>query len=631
MPSIRPGLTAWVRCLRLVAWLGLAGQPALAQEPAFQLQILHSSDNESAFIDPITLEPRLLHYATVVEGLKRLAPGGGRNTLHLTAGDHTLPSPLYHASRQVPGLGAPGLADIVFFNAMGLVANGIGNHEFDGGIDEFAVMLSKANYLFLAANLDFSRAKLKPGTPPIPIGNDGGSVAENAGKVVRSAHVVVGGEKIGLIGLAPAEFFNVIARPEQTLPGVDFFGGRDPRTRQPLAPALGQVLDQVRRLEALGINKIILLDHAQDFTVDPLSAGELHGIDVIVSAGATGFLAKPEADGPFNRLRPGDRATAAYPTERKDRDGNTVLVVNSDQLYGYVGHLLVGFDRAGRVVRVDPRSGPVATTAAAIAELERVVGSELHPPAGIKPIYDALVATPLVSGLLRVVGRNGVPLNGDREAVRTRETNLARLAADSTLWHARRSVKEKPADLALKNGGGIRGSIAAPQMTGLAVAVALAFDNKQTVVEITAAGLIATMENAVSRVPAADGRYPHLAGAYLEFDASRPGIADAVSLDTPSRVKTLTVRRAGGDVDVVVDDFRAKGDLTRRFVLATNDFLMGGGDGFQSLKAAAATFGQTTPEAGEQQVLIDYVTQALDGLAEIPDPPPEPRVVRSSG
>lgn len=630
MRSIRPRLAAWVRCFRLIAWLGLGWQPALAEEPEFELQILHSSDNESAFIDPITLEPKIIHYAAVVEGLKRLAPNGGRNTLHLTAGDHVLPSPLYHASRQVPALGANGLADIAFFNAMGLVANGIGNHEFDGGIDDFAVMLSKAKYPFIAANLDFSQARLKPGTPPIPIGRDGGSVEENAGKVVRSAHVVVGGEKIGLIGRAPAEFFNVIARPDQPMPGVDFLGGRAARTNQPLVPALGQVLDQVRNLESLGINKIILLDHAQDFTADPLSASDLHGIDVIVSAGATGFLARPEPDGPFNSLRPGDRATAAYPTARKDRDGNTVLVVNSDQLYSYVGHLLVGFDREGRVVRVDPRSGPVATTAVAIAALERVVGRELHPPDRIKPIYDALAATPLVSGLLRVVGRNEILLNGDRAAVRTRETNLGRLAADSTLWYARRTVKEKPADLALKNGGGIRGSIAAPQTTGFTVAVALAFDNRQTVVEITAAGLIATMENAVSHVPAADGRYPHLAGAYLEFDASRPGISDELSMDTPSRVKTFKVWRAGGEVDVVVEDFRAKGDLSRRFVLATNDFLMGGGDGYQSLKAAAA-FGQTTPTAGEQAILVDYVTQALGGRAEIADPPPEPRVVRIGG
>lgn len=627
-PRFRP--IVWTGRLALAAALAFAA-PAFAQAPAFELQILHSSDNESAFIDPITLEPKILHYATVADGLKAVAPNGGRNTVHLTAGDHSLPGPLYAAAKQVKELGANGLADIAFYNAMGLAANGMGNHEFDGGIDDFATMLAKAKYPFIAANLDFSKSQVKAGTPPIRIGKDGGSVEENAGKVVRSAYVTVSGEKIGLIGRAPADFFNVIASPDKTIPGIDFVGGRDPKNQQPLVPALGQVLEQVTLLEAQGVNKIILVDHAQDFTADPLSTRDMHGIDVIITAGSTGFLAKATADGPFNKLRDRDKPTGAYPTERKDRDGATVLIVNSDQLYSYVGHLIVGFDKDGRISRVDPRSGPVATTLEAIAELEKLTGRKLSPPAEVKQTYDALAATPMVANLLKVVGRNAVPLNGERGQVRTRETNLGRVSADSTLWYARQAVKDKPADIALKNGGGIRGSIPAPQMTGFTAAQALAFNNKQTVIEITATGLLATMENAVSRVPAADGRFPQLAGAYLEFDASRTGMSDQAHMDKPSRVKTLTVTRANGQVDAVVENFELKGDPGRRFTLATNDFLIGGGDGFQSLKAAAAAFGQTTPEAGEQKILIDYVTQALGGQADMIDPPPQPRVVKIGG
>jgi 2',3'-cyclic-nucleotide 2'-phosphodiesterase (5'-nucleotidase family) len=624
-------LAAWAPRLVLLVAIGPAAPPVLAQTPVFELQILHSSDNESAFIDPITLEPRLLHYATLAEGLKAIAPNGGRNTLHLTAGDHSLPGPLYLAARQVPRLGANGLADIAFFNAMGLAANGIGNHEFDGGIDDFALMLSQARYPFIAANLDFSKARVKAGTPAIRIGRDGGSIEENAGKVVRSAYATVSGEKIGLIGRAPADFFNVIASPDKTIPGIDFVGGRDPRNEQPLVSALDQVLEQVWLLEAQGIDKIILLDHAQDFTVDRLSASDMHGIDIVVSAGATGFLAKAEAQGPFNHLRPQDKATTAYPTERRDRDGHPVLVVNSDQLYGYIGHLIVGFDQDGHIARIDPRSGPIATTIEAITELEKVVGRSLAPSAEIKRTFDELAATPMVADLLKVVGRNAVALNGERLDVRTRETNLGRIAAESTLWYARRTVREKPADIALKNGGGLRGSIPAPQMTGFTTAQALAFDNKQTVTEITARGLLAAMENAVSRVPAADGRFPHLAGAYLEFDASRPGLSDQPTLDKASRVKTLKVARANGPVDVVVENFAIRGDPDRRFVLATNDFLMDGGDGYQSLKAAAAAFGKTTPEAGERRILIDYVTEALGGQVNLADPPPDPRVVQVGG
>ncbi len=228
------------------------------------------------------------------------------------------------------------MADIAFFNAMGLAANGTGNHEFDGGIDDFARMLAAARYPFISANLDFSRVGLKAGTPPIRIGQDGGSVVENAGRVVRSAYVEVGGQRIGLVGRAPADFFNIIRRPNETTPGLDFIGGRNPANNQPLVPALGQVLEQVALLESRGINKILLVDHAQDFTGDPLSTKDMHGVDVIITAGSTGFIARAEATGPFNRLRPGDKRPRRVPrspdrprrSPRPDRQQRPALPVH---------------------------------------------------------------------------------------------------------------------------------------------------------------------------------------------------------------------------------------------------------------------------------------------------------------
>lgn len=103
----------------------------------FTLQILHSSDNESNFVDANTLEEKVIFYSALAASLEQLLEDDDDvYTLHLTAGDHTIPGPFYQASAEVPYLGKPGLADILMFNAMGLDANGMGNHEFDGGIDE---------------------------------------------------------------------------------------------------------------------------------------------------------------------------------------------------------------------------------------------------------------------------------------------------------------------------------------------------------------------------------------------------------------------------------------------------------------------------------------------------------------
>lgn len=595
---------------------------AVAQD-TFTLQVLHSSDNESAFQDPNTLEERIINYAAIIEALRGLED----NTVYLTAGDHTLPGPFYEAAEQVESLGAPGLADIAFFNASGLTANGLGNHEFDGGLDDFATMLAAADYPFLAVNMDFSDAQVSEGVPLIEIGEDGASVTENAGKVAKSSYVEVNGERIGLIGRAPADFFNVINDPDTTMPGVDFVGGRNPEDNQPLVSAVGMVLEQVELLEAQGINKIILLDHAQDFTADPLSANVLRGIDIVVSAGSTGFMARPDAEGPFNALREGDTSGQFYPTIRLDSEGNIMLVVNSDQLYRYVGRLVVDFDDAGRIVRVDPTSGPIATTEQAIIELELLTGDTVAAPAAVRDTLGALQATPIIQAAFEIVGTTESTLNGARADVRGRETNLGRLAADSTLWYTRQVFPDMQPDVALKNGGGIRATIAGPNITRLVVDTALAFDNQISVVELTADELIATMENAVSRVPAADGRFPQVAGMVLEYDPSREGISDATSLDTPSRIRSLVVTRVDGSEDVVVSDYEAQGDLSRTFVLATNSFLLTGGDGYQSLSAAAEARGAITTEIGERQVLVDYITEELGGAVDLTEPFDDSRII----
>ncbi len=595
----------------------------------FALQVLHSSDNESAFQDPNTLEPKILGYATIVDGLQTLAHRERFGTLHLTAGDHTLPGPFYQASREVEAFGQPGLADIAFYNAMGLTANGIGNHEFDGGIDEFAHLLEAAQYPFIAANLDFSNVMLADGSPAIEIGEDGGSVEENAGKIVRSAYVMVNGEKIGLVGRAPADFFNVVADPDTTLPGLDFFGGRNPDDNQPLVSAVDQVLEQVDLLESKGINKIILLDHAQDFTGDPLSAQNLRGIDIVVAAGSTGFMANADAQGPFNFLRPGDAPGADYPTVREDSEGNTVVVVNSDQLYTYVGNLMVTFDAAGHISRIDDRSGPIATTQEAVALLGEELNLPLQTPSEVARVYDLLQGTDLITTQFEVVGSTAYELNGERADVRSRETNLGRLAADSTLWFARQTLPGVDVDIALKNGGGIRSTILGPNITRLTIGAALAFDNKLAIVELTGSELLATMENAVSRFPARDGRFPQLAGVHLEFDPSKDGVSDQVTLDTASRVKRLVVTRANGEEDVVVEDFVSQGDLSRSFVLATNSFLLTGGDGYRGLQAAGEDPSRmvTTTELGEQAILADYIMDALGGEVALMDPSDSPRVI----
>jgi 2',3'-cyclic-nucleotide 2'-phosphodiesterase (5'-nucleotidase family) len=208
--------------------------------------------------------------------------------------------------------------------------------------------------------------------------------------------------------------------------------------------------------------------------------------------------------------------------------------------------------------------------------------------------------------------------------VRKRETNLGRLAADSTLWYARQAYPSLNVDVALKNGGGIRDTIVGPTIIGLTLQAALAFDNKLSVIRLTGAQLLAAMENSVSRLPAADGRFPQIAGMSLKYDSSRPGLEGRPSLTTASRVRDLTVTRANGTVVTLVSGGNANAAaLSETFVLATNSFTSTGGDGYAAFGAATPL--QTTT-VGEQQLLKEYIKNALGGAVNLADPPPAPRV-----
>ena len=260
-----------------------------------------------------------------------------------------------------------------------------------------------------------------------------------------------------------------------------------------------------------------------------------------------------------------------------------------------------------------------------MAALGDFLGETLEPTPAVATTLESLRQTEQIQGLFNEVGISTSPINGLRADVRTRETNGGRLAADSTLWAAREQFPELGVDVALKNGGGIRDTIAGPTIIRLTINAQLAFDNRLTILSMTGRQLIAAMENSVSRVPAADGRFPHIAGMVMDVDASQPGVQGQEELTSTSRVRRLVIRRSDGSTDVLVRNGVAVGDLDRTFVMATNSFLATGGDGYAAFAAAEAL--AETP-IGEQQILADYISGPLGGLVNVQDPPLPPRFER---
>jgi 5'-nucleotidase len=212
--------------------------------------------------------------------------------------------------------------------------------------------------------------------------------------------------------------------------------------------------------------------------------------------------------------------------------------------------------------------------------------------------------------------------------VRTQETNLGNLLADALLYTGRQRAAEfgvTAPQVALQNGGGIRNNSLIPPgpLTELTTFQIAAFSNFVSVVpDVPRAQFKEIMENAVSRIPLADGRFAQVAGFRFTYDATQPGqvVDDAGTVLTPgSRVRSVVL----DDGTVIVQD----GALVAgpAIAVATNDFSARGGDQYPFRGLPFTTVGVTY-----QQSLLEYLTDGLDGqvtAAEYPEGG-EGRIVR---
>ena len=153
------------------------------------------------------------------------------------------------------------------------------------------------------------------------------------------------------------------------------------------------------------------------------------------------------------------------------------------------------------------------------------------------------------SVLSEKVGETGTDLDGDN--VRLRETNLGDLIADFMRSAA-------GADAAIINGGGIRASIRKGEIKVKDVYTVLPFDNYIAGVKLTGRQVRQALEHGVSAVEEGAGRFPQVSG--LTFTYSRSAMPGA-------RVREIFI--AG---ELLEPD--------KEYIVATNDFLAAGGDGY---------------------------------------------------
>ena len=375
----------------------------------------------------------------------------------------------------------------------------------------------------------------------------------------------IGGEKIGVIGATTEDTPEIATTGDVAFESVTAY-----------------VKGAVGALEGAGINKIIVLSHI-GYTIDQELALAVPGIDVIVGGHSHTLLSNTD-----------EKAAGAYPTLVKNGDGVDVPIVQAGQYGKYLGDIKITWDDAGKVVSAE--GAPI------------LLDASVTPDQGF---VDRLVelGKPLEALKNEVIGSATAAIEGDRKVCRAMECAMGNLVADAILDR----VADQGISIAIQNGGGLRASIDAGEITMGEVLTVLPFSNTLATFQLTGADIVASLENGVSDIENGAGRFPQVAGLKYTFDTSKPA---------GSRVSDVLVK--DGESWVAIDPAKTYG-------VVTNNFMRTGGDGY----ALFASNGLDAYDFGPplEKVLADYVaklggayTPYTDGRITdaTPAPAPEP-------
>jgi 5'-nucleotidase len=463
-----------------------------------------------------------------------------------------------------------GAADLEFYNAMGYEAMAIGNHEFDAGQDALKTFVAGANFPLLSANLNIaSTAVLNDVKSPTEL-------LTGPGKIGSRMLLTKGTKKIGLFGLTPPD----TAILTNTGPGITF--NTDLKT---VAQA------QIDALKAEGADIIIGLTHI-GYAADLALVPQIGGLNAIIGGHShTPLLPQPAPKAV------GSSTTEPYPKIVKDKDNKDVIVCTDWEWGKWLGDITLNFDSGGALIGATGVVRPVwadglGATPRALIDGE---GAEITPDSTIQDRITTFYKPAIVTLQNTKVGATTVELNGATAQVRTRETNLGNLICEAVLARTR----VDGAQLAIANGGGIRASIPAGDITVGQVLSVLPFGNTIALVTLTGAQLLEALENGVSQInlnpPSTSlGRFSQVAGIKFKYAPQRQ--ARFVDNSTP---RDPSKDRAGQRVfDAVLLPAPAGGaqqapepmpiSPTETYRVAVNNFMLGGGDGYSMLTAGTA-------------------------------------------
>ena len=431
---------------------------------------------------------------------------------------------------------------VTMMNAAGYDVATLGNHEFDYGYAQLMENMKAAKFHVLCADV---------------LGADG--------KTIFDANTVIekGGVKIGFFGLETPEA-QTKANPK-LIQGLKFLAGADGKELYDCAAA------QVADLKKQGADIIVCLAHlGVDESSKPYTSYDLaknvQGIDFIIDGHSHTVMTE------------GPHGEACQSTGSSFKNIGVITIDNATKKI--LGNDLI------KVSGYEKRDETVAAAAKAIMEpIDKAYGEKF--------------------------AESEVELNGTKapDGNRDSETNLGDLITDAMLWKIRtQATVSVPAEnvVAVTNGGGIRATVKAGDVTKKDINTVLPFGNTLAVVYVTGAELLEALEASTYCTPESLGGFPQVAG--LQFviltDKAYDANTDPYPGSTyygPKTINRVQIAAVNGEAF----------DPEAKYAVVTNNFVAAGGDTYYAFAAATDQFDTGLPL---DEVVMEYITEELGGV-----------------
>lgn len=433
--------------------------------------------------------------------------------------------------------------DFLGMNLVGYHAMALGNHEFDVSLTSLQERRKDATFPFLSANT-YVKATGKRLVDPYAL--------------IKLKDITV-----AVIGVTTVE--TATTTMPANVADLEF---RDPATEiNAVVKEIGSRADFVVVLGHLGLPE------------DEIVAGKLSGVDLII----------------------GGHSHTYMPTHE--------TVNNIPIFHAYTGGLFVGrvdiTVTKGQVTSVKSAPVPINLSVdykegtAVKGEVKEIKGKKYDFVAGylepdpavvalLQPFADQ-VTKDLDTVIATASGEFSHALNGLNAYTRRDDLPLANMLVDA-MREATSQKIGKSVDVFLQNGGGIRAALAAGPVTKKAIYTVLPFDNTIMTANLTGAQLLDILEkkalvvavaNYGEKVNGPDGSFLQVSGMTYTLDLAAKTVSDVMVGGQPL-------------------------DLGKTYLIATQNFMLSGGDGYTMLKSASNQF---STSVFQRDMVIDWVAQ----------------------